>query len=124
MVRPARPEKQMSAASDQVSLKTFTQKLVMKYSTRLSPAAALENLTDDAQTLLAATADAAEEHVIEARERLAAALSDGQASWKRVRQRCTESAKATDRTIRSHPYQSIAIAAGVGALFALLASRR
>lgn len=96
----------------------------MKYRTQTSPAEALENLNDDARVLLAATADVAEEHVIEARERLAAALDEGKAAWTRVQDRVIDGAGVTGRVIRSHPYKAIMIALGVGAVLGLLASRR
>ena len=96
----------------------------MKHRTHTSPAEALENLAEDARVLLAATADVAEEHVVEARERLAAALNEGKAAWNRVHDRATDGAHATDRVIRRHPYQALTIALGVGAVLGILASRR
>lgn len=96
----------------------------MKYRTQTSPAEALENLSDEARVLLAATADIAEEHVIEARERLAAALDEGKAVWTRMQDRAIDGAHATVRVIRSHPYQAMTIALGVGAVLGLFASRR
>ena len=96
----------------------------MKYRTHTSPAEALENLSEDARVLLAATTDVAEKHVIEARERLAAALDEGKAGWTRMRDRAIDGAHATDRVVRSHPYQAMTIALGVGAVLGLLASRR
>lgn len=84
----------------------------------------IDNIADDAKTLLAATADAAEEKVVEARERLAAAIDKGRNSWQRVQDRCVQGAKATDEMVRSHPYQAIGIAFGVGALLGFLLTRR
>lgn len=96
----------------------------MKSNAPFSPAAVLEHLADDANILLAATAGEVEEHVVEARQRLASALASSQTTWNRVRQRCNDSAKATDRTIRRHPYESMAIALSVGAVIGFLARRR
>jgi len=96
----------------------------MKYPNQTSPAEALESLSDDARVLLAATADVAEEHVVEARDRLAAALDEGKVVWTRVKDRAIEGAHTTDRVIRSHPYRAMTIALGVGAVIGLLASRR
>jgi len=84
----------------------------------------LESLAEDAQALLAATADVAEEKVIEARERLANALDRGKATWVRVQDRAVEGAKATDQAIRTHPYQALGVAFGIGAVLGLLLSRR
>lgn len=82
------------------------------------------NLAEDAQALLAATADVAEAKVIEARKRLAAALEQGKEAWGYVQERAVAQAKAADEVIRDHPYQSIGIAFGIGALLGLLISRR
>ena len=41
-----------------------------------------------------------------------------------MKDKAVEGAKATDSAIRSHPYESMAIAFGVGALIGFLASRR
>lgn len=84
----------------------------------------LQYLAEDAKALLAATADVAGEKVIEARRRLTAALERGKEAWSQAQAKAVESAQATDRIIRSHPYQSIGIAFGVGALLGLLITRR
>ena len=83
-----------------------------------------QNLVEDAQELLAATAHVAEEKVIEARKRLAAAIGKGRDAWRAVQDKAVSSAKATDRVIRDHPYHSICIALGVGILVGFLARRR
>ncbi|MDB6067216.1 MAG: hypothetical protein JWR26_3424 [Pedosphaera sp.] len=43
--------------------------------------------------------------------------------WETGRERATEYAKATDKAIRSNPYQSIGIALGIGLLAGLLLNR-
>ncbi|HTR43035.1 MAG TPA: DUF883 domain-containing protein [Pseudomonadales bacterium] len=82
------------------------------------------NLAEDAQALLAATADVAETKVIEARKRLSAALERGKEAWGQVQDYTAAQAKAADELVREYPYQSIGIALGVGALLGLLMSRR
>jgi ElaB/YqjD/DUF883 family membrane-anchored ribosome-binding protein len=82
------------------------------------------NLAEDAQALLAATADAAETKVIEARKRLSAALDRGKQAWGYAQDYAVDKAKAADEVIRDHPYQSIGIAFGVGALLGLFLARR
>ena len=82
------------------------------------------NLAEDAQALLAATADVAEAQVVEARKRLSAALERGKKAWGQVQDYSVAQAKAADEVIRDHPYQSIGIAFGVGALLGLLLRRR
>ena len=81
-------------------------------------------LAHDARALMAATADVAGEKVGEARKRLAAALESAREIAGRIRDKAVEGAKATDEAVREHPYQSIGIALGVGALIGFLVSRR
>ncbi len=84
----------------------------------------LGSLAEDARALLSATAEVAEDKVIAARERLSAALEQGREAWGTVQERAVAGAKATDKVIRTHPYQSIGIAFGVGALVGFLLTRR
>jgi ElaB/YqjD/DUF883 family membrane-anchored ribosome-binding protein len=79
-------------------------------------------LAEDAQALMAATADVAGEKVGEARKRLAAALERAKEIAGRVRDKAVQAAKATDEAV--HPYQAMAIALGVGALIGFLVARR
>ncbi len=85
-------------------------------------------LAEDAKALLVATAEVAEDKVVAARARLAEALERGlergQEAWETVQDRAVASAKATDKAIRTHPYQSIGIAFGIGALLGYILSRR
>jgi ElaB/YqjD/DUF883 family membrane-anchored ribosome-binding protein len=81
-------------------------------------------LAEDAQELLAATAHVAETKVVDARKRLTAALERGKEAWGQAQDYAVTQAKAADEVIRDHPYQSIGIAFGVGALVGLLLRRR
>jgi ElaB/YqjD/DUF883 family membrane-anchored ribosome-binding protein len=81
-------------------------------------------LAEDAQALMAATADVAGEKVGDARKRLAAALERAKEIGGAVRDKAIASAKAADQTIRENPYQAIAIGFGVGVLLGFLLSRR
>jgi ElaB/YqjD/DUF883 family membrane-anchored ribosome-binding protein len=83
-----------------------------------------EHLVDDAQALLTATAHVAEEKVVEARKRLTAAIKKGKQTLNNIQEKAVASAKAADQVIRDHPYQSIGVALGVGALVGFLLSRR
>ena len=83
-----------------------------------------EHLMADAKELLAATGHVAEEKVVEARKRLAAAIERGKEAWSTVQEKAVAGAKATDEVIREHPYQAIGIAFGIGALVGFLLSRR
>ena len=81
-------------------------------------------LVEDAQELLAATAHIAEEKVMAARERLSAALQSGREVLEDFKDKAIAGAKATDETIRENPYQSIAVALGVGVLLGYFLGRR
>jgi ElaB/YqjD/DUF883 family membrane-anchored ribosome-binding protein len=84
----------------------------------------LGTLAEDARALLAATADVAEEKVVEARKRLAAALDSGKKICERVKEKAIEGAQAADEAVHEHPYQAIGIAFGVGAILGFLAAHR
>ena len=96
--------------------------MTMKKNNEIQESAA--NLAEDARELLAATANVAESKVVEARKRLAVALDRGKQAWGQVQDRAVAQARAADEVIRDHPYQSIGIAFGVGALLGLLLRRR
>ncbi len=81
-------------------------------------------LAEDAQALMAATADVAGEKVGEARKRLAAALDRAKEIAATVRDKAVAGAKAADEAVHEHPYQAIAIGVGVGAIIGYLVARR
>ena len=83
-----------------------------------------ERIVEDAKELMSATAHVAEEKVVEARKRLGAALERGKEAWNTIQDKAAVGAKAADQTIREHPYESIGIAFGIGALIGFLLSRR
>jgi ElaB/YqjD/DUF883 family membrane-anchored ribosome-binding protein len=83
-----------------------------------------DTLAADARALMAATADVAGEKAGEARKRLAAALERGKEIYGRVKGKAVKGAKATDQVVREHPYQAIALGAGVGAVIGYLVARR
>jgi ElaB/YqjD/DUF883 family membrane-anchored ribosome-binding protein len=82
------------------------------------------HLAEDAQALIAATADVAGEKVGEARRRLAAALESAREIAGNVRDRAVAGAKMADQKVREKPYQAIAIGVGVGMLFGYFLGRR
>jgi ElaB/YqjD/DUF883 family membrane-anchored ribosome-binding protein len=81
-------------------------------------------LAEDAQDLLSATAEIADKKVADARKRLAGALERGQEIYAGVQEKVVNGAKAADECVREHPYQSLAVAFGVGALLGIFLSRR
>lgn len=86
-------------------------------------AADLKAVVRDAEELLKATAGHAGEKVGEVRQRLSHALESAKATAHHVQDKTVEAAKATDKVIRSHPYESIGIAFGVGLLIGVLVVR-
>lgn len=85
----------------------------------------LQTLVAEAQAMMAGSAS---EHTAEAveglRQRFAAAQERLAASYEKAKTRIVAGARATDATIRENPYQSIAIAAGVGLILGMLIGRR
>jgi ElaB/YqjD/DUF883 family membrane-anchored ribosome-binding protein len=88
----------------------------------------LRTLVRDAEEMLKATAgDVGEkmgEHAKAARSRLAAALESAKATCHQWEEKAVAGAKAADRAIRTHPYESIGIAFGVGLLIGVLVARK
>lgn len=88
----------------------------------------LKALAGDAEALLRATADDASDKAKDARARVSAALEKAKATYEQLQQQGLDSARRAarkaDDTIRAHPYESIAIAFGVGVLLGVLLKRR
>ena len=84
----------------------------------------LRAVVQDGEELLRAGAQDLSERGMAARERLAAALEVAKETRRKLEERAVAGAKATDRVIREHPYQSIGIAFGVGLLLGLIANRK
>jgi len=81
-------------------------------------------LADEARALLSATSEITDEKIAEARQRLTDALARRNELCDRVQEKTNEGAKAVDQVIRDHPYGSLAVAFGVGALVGCLTTRR
>ena len=84
----------------------------------------LKTVVHDAEELMQATAGQAGEKVTQARSRLSAAIESAKATCQRWEERTVAAAKATDKTIRAHPYESIGIAFGLGLLVGVLVARK
>jgi ElaB/YqjD/DUF883 family membrane-anchored ribosome-binding protein len=88
----------------------------------------LKSLASDAEALLRSTADDASDKAKEARARLTAAVEKARETCADLQERTVETAKQvakkTDDTIRAHPYESIAVAFGVGILLGALLRRK
>ena len=81
-------------------------------------------LADDARALLEATANITDGKIADARQRLADALESGKEAYENLRERVIYSAKAADRAVHDHPYPTIAVVFGLGAVLGFLCSRR
>ncbi len=85
----------------------------------------LQSLVSSAEAMMA---DSLSEHSTEAisnlRERFAAVQERFGEIYDGAKKKVVAGAKYTDETIRANPYQSIAIAAGVGLLVGVLVGRR
>jgi|SRR5690348_6856611 ElaB/YqjD/DUF883 family membrane-anchored ribosome-binding protein len=84
----------------------------------------LKAVARDAEDLVKATAGEVSERVREARARLADALESAKQSCARLGPKAIEGAKATDRAIREHPYESMGVAFAVGVLLGVIVSRK
>jgi len=61
---------------------------------------------------------------VAARAKLSAALDSAKETARKLQSKTVAGAKATDKVIREHPYQSIGIAFGVGLLIGVLVNRK
>lgn len=88
----------------------------------------LKTLARDVEDLLHSTAGDFSEQARAVRARVTAALERVQTSYQILQARGIESAKAaarkTNQTIRAHPYQSLAVALGIGVLVGALLRRK
>ena len=84
----------------------------------------LKRIVTDSQELLHDTKDVVGEKAHEVRERLTDAMESAKRACHRLEEKAIEGAKATDRTIRDHPYQSIGVAFGLGLLIGVLVTRK
>ena len=79
---------------------------------------------DGEELLRAGAGELSEKGARRQRARLAAALDSAKETGRKLQERTVASARATDKVIREHPYQSIGIAFGVGLLIGVLVNRK
>jgi len=84
----------------------------------------LNDLVDDGEKLLKSSAQGLTEQARQARLTLADALEKAKAAGIKVKEKAVDSAKATDKVIRDHPYHSLGVAFGIGLLIGVLVNRK
>ena len=84
----------------------------------------MEQLAQDANALIAVTADVAGDRVGEARKRLAYALDRAKDIYSMAREKATEGSRAADLAVHDNLYQAVAIGIGAGILIGFLAATR
>ena len=87
-------------------------------------AADLKVVASDIEAIMKSTAGDMGEKATELRAKLAGALEKAKAAAGRVEDKAVAGAKAADKVIRNHPYESIGVAFGVGILIGVLINRR
>jgi ElaB/YqjD/DUF883 family membrane-anchored ribosome-binding protein len=83
----------------------------------------LRQVVQDGEEVLRAGAGELGEKSAAARAKLASALASAKETAIKLQEKTVAGAKATDKVIREHPYQSIGIAFGVGIVVGLLVNR-
>ncbi|MBL9207774.1 MAG: DUF883 family protein [Opitutaceae bacterium] len=85
----------------------------------------LRALLSEAESLTAGTvAEQTSDRLADLRARLKEAQESLSEYYEIAKERVTEGARRTDAAIRSHPYESIVVALGVGVLIGALLRRR
>ncbi len=88
----------------------------------------LRQVVSDAEDLLKMTADEVGEAAVSLRERLQDRLSEARHRLLTLQSAVTDNARAAGRAaddyVHDHPWQAVAIGAGVGVLIGMLISRR
>ena len=88
----------------------------------------LRAVVSDAEALVAATAGEASGQAESARKRVAESLAHARARLhsleQQAKERVTAAAHEADHYVHENPWQSIAVAAGIGAIVGILLARR
>ena len=85
----------------------------------------LRTLILEAESALSNAGEVADEKLVEIKERLQSALDSTKSTIARWKNNVVDSGKKADQVVRTHPYESIGIALGVGLIVGYaLSSRR
>ena len=84
----------------------------------------LKTVTRDAEELLKTVSGQRGNGSNEMRARLSSAIDSAKATYHRLEGKAVAGAKATDKAIRAHPYESLGVAFGMGLLVGVLMGRK
>ena len=84
----------------------------------------LKTVTKDAEELLKTVSGEKGNGSHEIRMRLSSAIETAKATYRRLEEKAVAGAKATDKVIREHPYESLGVAFGLGLLVGVLVTRK
>ena len=84
----------------------------------------LKRMVRDSEELLHDSGAVVGEKAHAMRERLSDTVESAKAACRKLEEKAIEGAKATDKVIREHPYQSIGVAFGIGLLIGVLVTRK
>ena len=84
----------------------------------------LKTVTRDAEELLKTVSGERGNGSNEMRMRLSSAIDSAKATYHRLEEKAVAGAKATDKAIRAHPYESLGVAFGMGLLVGVLMGRK
>ena len=84
----------------------------------------LKTVTKDAEELLKTVSGEEGNGSRELRARLSSAIQSAKETYRRLQEKAAAGAKATDKAIREHPYESLGVAFGVGLLVGVLVARK
>ena len=84
----------------------------------------LKTVTRDAEELLRTVSGERGNGSNEMRARLSSAIDSAKATYHRLEEKTVAGAKATDKAIRAHPYESLGVAFGMGLLVGVLVGRK
>ena len=84
----------------------------------------LKSVTKDAEELLKTVSGEDGNGSTDIRMRLSSAIDSARATYRRLEEKAVAGAKATDKVIREHPYESLGVAFGLGLLVGVLVTRK
>ena len=84
----------------------------------------LKTVTKDAEELLKTVSGEKGNGSHEIRMRLSSAIESAKATYRRLEEKAVAGAKATDKVIRQHPYESLGVSFGLGLLVGVLVTRK